>query len=167
MGCSGRDCLDEDVECRRYIVEVLGGQDAIASVQLGPIAHPSAAAEVAVADHQASQLPWITLLRLKLCGWRHVYYTTENTMLLALFAILLPIICLVRTCDPSGDAQLKPGAKVSVVQEHSSAGLEASRSRHGDSVMQYDELAAARGCLGRFPGSELMPFLKSVMGNSA
>ncbi|KAI9175801.1 hypothetical protein H9P43_006165 [Blastocladiella emersonii ATCC 22665] len=32
-----------------------------------------------------------------------------------------------------------------------------------DGVTQFDEISVARGCLGRFPGSELMPTLKAVM----
>ncbi|KAI9175774.1 hypothetical protein H9P43_006138 [Blastocladiella emersonii ATCC 22665] len=32
-----------------------------------------------------------------------------------------------------------------------------------DVVTQFDEMAVSRGCLGRFPGSELMPTLKAVM----
>jgi len=34
----------------------------------------------------------------------------------------------------------------------------------GDSVTRFDEVAAARGALGRFPGSEVMPLLCQVAG---
>jgi hypothetical protein len=33
----------------------------------------------------------------------------------------------------------------------------------GDAVRRYDEVSAAAGCLGRFPSSELMPLLLSVI----
>ncbi|KAL9271323.1 2,3-bisphosphoglycerate-independent phosphoglycerate mutase-like protein [Drosera capensis] len=33
----------------------------------------------------------------------------------------------------------------------------------GDSVSEFDEIAAARGCLGRFPGSEMMGIIKSFL----
>lgn len=38
-----------------------------------------------------------------------------------------------------------------------------SARRCGDGVSRFDEVAAARGALGRFPGSELMPFLRSML----
>lgn len=33
----------------------------------------------------------------------------------------------------------------------------------GDSVCEYNELAAARGCLGRFPGGEMMGVIKTFL----
>jgi 2,3-bisphosphoglycerate-independent phosphoglycerate mutase len=33
----------------------------------------------------------------------------------------------------------------------------------GDAVCEYTEIAAARGCLGRFPGSEMMGIIKKFM----
>lgn len=33
----------------------------------------------------------------------------------------------------------------------------------GDSVFQFSEIAAARGCLGRFPGSEMMGVIKKFI----
>ena len=33
----------------------------------------------------------------------------------------------------------------------------------GDSVCQFSEIAAARGCLGRFPGSEMMGVIKKFL----
>ncbi|GAB2278202.1 hypothetical protein Dimus_035305 [Dionaea muscipula] len=33
----------------------------------------------------------------------------------------------------------------------------------GDSVCEFDEIAAARGCLGRFPGSEMMGIIKAFL----
>lgn len=33
----------------------------------------------------------------------------------------------------------------------------------GDSVCEFHEIAAARGCLGRFPGSEMMGVIKAYM----
>ena len=37
------------------------------------------------------------------------------------------------------------------------------KSFSGDSVCEFNELAAARGCLGRFPGSEMMSIVKKFM----
>lgn len=33
----------------------------------------------------------------------------------------------------------------------------------GDSVIEFSEIAAARGCLGRFPGSEMMGIIKKFI----
>lgn len=33
----------------------------------------------------------------------------------------------------------------------------------GDSVAEFNEIAAARGCLGRFPGGEMMGIIKSFL----
>jgi 2,3-bisphosphoglycerate-independent phosphoglycerate mutase len=33
----------------------------------------------------------------------------------------------------------------------------------GDSVCEFNEIAAARGCLGRFPGSEMMGIIKKFI----
>ncbi|XP_058112349.1 uncharacterized protein LOC131255618 isoform X2 [Magnolia sinica] len=40
---------------------------------------------------------------------------------------------------------------------------EGSKAFGGDSVSQCDEIAAARGCLGRFPGSEMMGIIKTFI----
>ncbi|XP_073125169.1 uncharacterized protein [Henckelia pumila] len=37
------------------------------------------------------------------------------------------------------------------------------RAFNGDSVLEFDELAAARGCLWRFPGSEMMGIIKAFL----
>ncbi|KAK3409324.1 hypothetical protein EUGRSUZ_J01450 [Eucalyptus grandis] len=37
------------------------------------------------------------------------------------------------------------------------------RAFNGDSVYEFDEIAAARGCLGRFPGGEMMGIVKSFL----
>lgn len=42
-------------------------------------------------------------------------------------------------------------------------GHEAQRAFAGDSVSELSEVAAARGCLGRFPGSEMMGIIKKFM----
>lgn len=41
-------------------------------------------------------------------------------------------------------------------------GLEVAGER-GDAVVLYDEVAAAAGCLGRFPSSEVMPLILQVL----
>lgn len=33
----------------------------------------------------------------------------------------------------------------------------------GDSVCEFNEIAAARGCLGRFPGGEMMGIIKRFL----
>lgn len=38
-----------------------------------------------------------------------------------------------------------------------------SKAFSGDSVCVFDEVAAARGCLGRFPGSEMMGIIKAYL----
>lgn len=37
------------------------------------------------------------------------------------------------------------------------------QSFSGDSVVEFNEIAAARGCLGRFPGGEMMGIIKSYL----
>ena len=34
---------------------------------------------------------------------------------------------------------------------------------HGDGVGRFDEVAAAQGALGRFPGSQVMPLVRSFL----
>lgn len=38
-----------------------------------------------------------------------------------------------------------------------------SKASAGDSVLEFNEVAAARGCLGRFPGSEMMEIIKAYL----
>lgn len=40
-----------------------------------------------------------------------------------------------------------------------------SHSEHGDGVVSFDEVAAAQGALGRFPGREVMPLVKSFLSS--
>ncbi|KAG9448680.1 hypothetical protein H6P81_008645 [Aristolochia fimbriata] len=40
---------------------------------------------------------------------------------------------------------------------------EVNKAYSGDSVCLFDEIAAARGCLGRFPGSEMMGIIKKFI----
>lgn len=37
------------------------------------------------------------------------------------------------------------------------------RAFSGDSVYEFNEIAAARGCLGRFPGGEMMGVIKNFL----
>lgn len=39
----------------------------------------------------------------------------------------------------------------------------ARRASGGDQVNEFSEIAAARGCLGRFPGSEMMGIIKKFL----
>lgn len=38
-----------------------------------------------------------------------------------------------------------------------------SKAFSGDSVCEFNEIAAARGCLGRFPGGEMMGIIKTYL----
>lgn len=38
-----------------------------------------------------------------------------------------------------------------------------SQAFGGDSVYEFDEIAAAKGCLGRFPGGEMMGIIKKFL----
>lgn len=51
-----------------------------------------------------------------------------------------------------------------VEKERSSKQLKAFS---GDSVCEFSEIAAARGCLGRFPGGEMMGIIKSFLEQKA
>ncbi|KAI4339627.1 hypothetical protein MLD38_024545 [Melastoma candidum] len=42
-------------------------------------------------------------------------------------------------------------------------GKRQAKASAGDSVCEFNELAAARGCLGRFPGGEMMEIVKSFL----
>lgn len=47
-------------------------------------------------------------------------------------------------------------------------GIERERSKqlqafNGDSVCEFNDIAAARGCLGRFPGGEMMGIIKNFL----
>lgn len=50
---------------------------------------------------------------------------------------------------------------VEIVAGKSNSGNQVSSC--GDSVREFSEVAAARGCLGRFPGSEMMGVIKKYM----
>jgi 2,3-bisphosphoglycerate-independent phosphoglycerate mutase len=41
--------------------------------------------------------------------------------------------------------------------------LDQLKAFSGDSVCEFNEIAAARGCLGRFPGSEMMGIIKKFI----
>lgn len=58
---------------------------------------------------------------------------------------------------------IKSGEDLSddVVEEEE--GSQQNRAFSGDSVWKLDELAVARGCLGRFPGSEMMGIIKKFV----
>lgn len=44
-----------------------------------------------------------------------------------------------------------------------SGASECHAAAHGDSVMLFDEMSAAEGALGRFPGIQVMALLKSLL----
>ncbi|KAK9116258.1 hypothetical protein Sjap_015205 [Stephania japonica] len=43
------------------------------------------------------------------------------------------------------------------------AKCEGRKASHGDSVCEFSEIAAAKGCLGRFPGGEMMGVIKKFL----
>ncbi|XP_073060467.1 uncharacterized protein [Primulina eburnea] len=50
-----------------------------------------------------------------------------------------------------------------MVDKYQSQEKKQDRAFNGDAVLEFDELAAARGCLGRFPGSEMMGIIKAFL----
>lgn len=54
------------------------------------------------------------------------------------------------------DVKMEQGERIKQPQAYS-----------GDSVFEFNEIAAARGCLGRFPGGEMMGVIKKYLELSA
>lgn len=61
------------------------------------------------------------------------------------------------------DAFPLPSAKAGDDIELSEKTSNGRRAFSGDSVFEFSEIAAARGCLGRFPGSEMMGIIKKFL----
>ena len=81
------------------------------------------------------------------------------------------------TAAPEGDSLAGPlaaldggwregdgGAGVASSREGGRRGEEGGRRVAGDAVSEYDEIAAARGALGRFPGSQVMLTIREFAG---
>ena len=47
--------------------------------------------------------------------------------------------------------------------ESEGAAAEKDSAQHGDCVRDFDEVAVAQGALGRFPGSQVMPLIRSFL----
>ena len=69
-------------------------------------------------------------------------------------------VVLATDLTPFNLPQAAEAAKLTIVPDESSGDRNAVA---GDSVARYGEIAAARGCLGRFTGSEMMGVIKHYM----
>lgn len=72
-------------------------------------------------------------------------------------------IVLGTSLDPFSLPTIKAGEDLT-----DDVGIEQERSKqlqafNGDSVFEFNEIAAARGCLGRFPGGEMMGIIKKFL----
>ncbi|XP_025650184.1 uncharacterized protein [Arachis hypogaea] len=65
--------------------------------------------------------------------------------------------------DPFPIPSVVPGEDLTNDLEQEERKEKCSESYGGDSVYELNELAAARGCLGRFPGSEMMGIIKKFI----
>lgn len=62
---------------------------------------------------------------------------------------------------------VKSGEDLTFDLETEEKGDKCSKSYSGDSVNELNEIAAARGCLGRFPGGEMMGIIKNFLNLDA
>ncbi|KAK2359693.1 putative 2,3-bisphosphoglycerate-independent phosphoglycerate mutase [Trifolium repens] len=62
---------------------------------------------------------------------------------------------------------VKSGEDLTFDLETEEKGNKCSKSYSGDSVNELNEIAAARGCLGRFPGGEMMGIIKNFLNLDA
>lgn len=65
--------------------------------------------------------------------------------------------------DPFPIPSVKPGEDLTDDLELEKRKDKCSQSHSGDSVYELNEMAAARGCLGRFPGGEMMGIIKKFL----
>jgi len=65
--------------------------------------------------------------------------------------------------DPFPLPSVKSGEDLTFDLETEERGDICSQSYSGDSVFELNEIAAARGCLGRFPGAEMMGIIKNFL----
>lgn len=65
--------------------------------------------------------------------------------------------------DPFPLPSVKSGEDLTFDLETEERGDICSQSYSGDSVYELNEIAAARGCLGRFPGAEMMGIIKNFL----
>ncbi|XP_027188592.1 uncharacterized protein [Cicer arietinum] len=69
--------------------------------------------------------------------------------------------------DPFPLPSVKSGEDLTWNLETEEREAKCSRSYSGDSVHELNEIAAARGCLGRFPGAEMMGVIKNFLNLDA
>ena len=69
--------------------------------------------------------------------------------------------------DPFPLPSVKSGEALILNLETEKKGDKCSQSYSGDSVYELNEIAAARGCLGRFPGGEMMGIIKNFLNLDA
>lgn len=69
--------------------------------------------------------------------------------------------------DPFPLPSVKSGEDLTFDLETEERGDICSQSYSGDSVYELNEIAAARGCLGRFPGAEMMGIIKNFLNLDA
>jgi 2,3-bisphosphoglycerate-independent phosphoglycerate mutase len=62
---------------------------------------------------------------------------------------------------------VKSGEDLTFDLETEEKGDKCSKSYSGDSVYELSEIAAAKGCLGRFPGGEMMGIIKNFLNLDA
>lgn len=157
--------LKSTLGAARHVVEALGGWDAVAATDLGPIASvapsamqppPEAIAAVAAQGNPSPEGLWPA---------RGAALQPGPEAGSAVGAELgpNPSASPQQSGDPSaamnagGKAARSGGLWLGCGQDES----EVLGCRvFGDGVGRFDEVAAARGALGRFPGSEVMPFLR-------
>lgn len=65
--------------------------------------------------------------------------------------------------DPFPIPSVKPGEDLTDDLEIEERREKCSQPYSGDSVYELNEMAAARGCLGRFPGAEMMGIIKNFL----
>ena len=153
------------ITAARHVVEALGGWDAVAATDLGPIASvaPSAmqpppealAAAAAQGDPNPEGL-WPARGAALQPG-------SEAGSAVGAALGINPGPCPQQSGDPF--AALRAGGKAARSGGvwpgggQDEGGVPGYRV-FGDGVARFDEVAAARGALGRFPGSEVMPLLR-------
>lgn len=172
-------------------MDVLGGPQSVESIPLAAVPHPdpaitmaqrcalatnSTAASASAADNRTDSMmtqPSATLFRA-------APLTSKGALPGAGAENAGGSLRQDRGAAVHAAGQQQPGrahaeTDVSQAAAHSSAGKEAVESacvsdgahnavvQHGDSVMCFDEVSAARGALGRLPGREVMGLIKDFI----
>ena len=152
----------------RHVVEALGGPDAVAATDLGAIASvapsamqppPEAIAAAAAKRDPSCEGAWLVRGPILQPG-------PEAGSSVGAELGFEPSPTSRRFVDPS--ALLEAGGKATRIGGEwlgggrDEGGVQGRRVC-GDAVGRFDEVAAARGALGRFPGSEVMPLLRQFV----